>query len=185
MIPTIQRAVLEGLLSSLSAGHCLNRGLYPALSQAQTSTLSFIRTISHEATIVPDEGQPSTIVPTSPDVAHASRSPKRQSPMTKKKYLCSKGTDGRHVHLLRYHQEAASYHGGIQQHADTLRVLRRYNYSLPALKGQASGDPRGQALQKPAAFTPNPFQLEGVVCVSQLAGHPSSRSACIKSEGAC
>lgn len=41
--------------------------------------------------------------------------------------------------LLRQHQQAATAHGSVGRHADTIRALRGYNYSLPALRGQVCG----------------------------------------------
>lgn len=57
--------------------------------------------------------------------------------LTKRRYLRQLRAAGDDA-VVRGHEEAASFHGGIGQYAGALRLLRRHNYGLPALKGQAS-----------------------------------------------
>mmetsp|Transcript_7437 Transcript_7437/g.19839 ORF Transcript_7437/g.19839 Transcript_7437/m.19839 type:complete len:300 (+) Transcript_7437:112-1011(+) len=125
----LHRAVLERLLPSL-AGQGKFGGALMAPCTASIST-SCATSSSTEPSVAGTDSQPSTSTPAQP-----LEGAQRKRRMTKMEYLQSKGPNGSHEQLLKEHQEAASYHGSIHRHAETLQILRRYNYSLPALRGQ-------------------------------------------------
>jgi len=62
---------------------------------------------------------------------------KPRVPMSKSEFLSPKISD-MDTHLMREHRGQAGLHAEAGRHTDLVHVLRRYNYSLPALRGQAS-----------------------------------------------
>ncbi|KAF5827698.1 hypothetical protein DUNSADRAFT_195 [Dunaliella salina] len=126
----VHRAVLERLLPSLVSagqGQVLMAPCAASISSTSTSDVSS----STEPSAVGMDSHPSTSTPAQPIEGN-----QRKRHVTKREFLQSKGPHASHEQLLREHQEAASYHGSVQKHAETLHILRRHNYSLPALRGQ-------------------------------------------------